>query len=98
MFTKWSFPKNIFCVGPLFSTLFAITMWLPVPMISLYFSISLFSNCKLTALIFLAIDFPPCQTVIAKGDAREVGHTISDSSQYLARIMFINLFSASIKL
>ena len=36
--------------------------------------------------------------VIAKGDAREVGHTISDSSQYLACIMFINLFSASIKL
>ena len=35
--------------------------------------------------------------VIAKGDAREVGHTISDSSQYLACIMFINLFSASIK-
>ena len=38
------------------------------------------------------------QTVIAKGDAREVSHTISDSSQYLACIMFINLFSASIKL
>ena len=36
--------------------------------------------------------------VIAKGDAREVGHTISDSSQYLACIMFINLFSISIKL
>ena len=36
--------------------------------------------------------------VIAKGDAREVGHTISDSSQYLVCIMFINLFSASIKL
>ena len=37
-------------------------------------------------------------TVMAKGDAREVGHTISDSSQYLACIMFINLFSASIKI
>ena len=37
-------------------------------------------------------------TVIAKGDAPEVGRTISDSSQYLACIMFINLFSASIKL
>ena len=36
--------------------------------------------------------------VIAKGDAREVGHTISDSSQYLACIMFMNLFSASINL
>ena len=36
--------------------------------------------------------------VIAKGDAREVGHTLLDSSQYLACIMFINLFSASIKL
>ena len=36
--------------------------------------------------------------VMAKGDAREVGHTISDSSQYLACIMFINLFSASIKI
>ena len=35
--------------------------------------------------------------VIAKGDAREVSHTISDSSQYLACIMFINLFNASIK-
>ena len=34
--------------------------------------------------------------VIAKGDAREVGHTISDSPQYLACIMFINLFSADI--
>ena len=39
-----------------------------------------------------------CNQVMAKGDAREVGHTISDSSQYLACIMFINLFSASIKL
>ena len=38
------------------------------------------------------------QKVIAKGVAREVGHTISDWSQYLACIMFINLFSASIKL
>ena len=37
-------------------------------------------------------------TVIAKRDAREVGHTISDLSQYLSCIMFINLFSASIKL
>ena len=35
--------------------------------------------------------------VIAKGDAREVGHTISDSSQYLACIMFINLFNPSLK-
>ena len=35
---------------------------------------------------------------MAKGDAQEVGHTISDSSQYIACIMFINLFSASIKL
>ena len=34
---------------------------------------------------------------MAKGDAREVGHTISDSSQYLTCIMFIYLFSASIK-
>ena len=30
--------------------------------------------------------------------AREVGHTISDSSQYLPCIMCINLFSASIRL
>ena len=29
--------------------------------------------------------------VIAKGDARDVGHTISDSSKYLACIMFINI-------
>ena len=36
--------------------------------------------------------------VIAKGDAQEVGRTISDSSQYLACIMCINLFSASIRL
>ena len=32
-------------------------------------------------------------TVIAKGDAREVGHTISDPSQYLARLMCINLLA-----
>ena len=36
--------------------------------------------------------------VIAKGDAREVGHTTSDPSQYLACITCINLFSATKKL
>ena len=44
------------------------------------------------------LNLPTDLPVIAKGDAREVGHTISDSSQYLACIMFINLFSACIKL
>ena len=36
----------------------------------------------------IVIDEAHCM-VIAKGDAREVGHTISDSSHYLACIMFI---------
>ena len=45
-----------------------------------------------------ACNFSIVLRVIAKGDPREVGHTISDSSQYLACIRFINLFSASIKL
>ena len=40
----------------------------------------------------------PFEKVIAKGDEREVGHTISDPSQYLACITCINRFSASIKL
>ena len=36
--------------------------------------------------------------VMPKGDAREVGHTISDLSQYLECIVFINLLKATIKL
>ena len=34
---------------------------------------------------------------IAEGDAREVGHTISDASQHLVSITCINLFSTNIK-